>query len=247
MKSNGLLCALLVLGGLATPPAALADPNDYVRELEIGQGETEVDIFLGSASGAPAGVPAANALGIGLGRGLTSWWKTEVAARFATPKSAQVDSLEWESTFRFAEEGEWPVDIGAILEVERPRDSLRGWGTVLGPAFQVDRGRMQFNANLFLLRTAGGLDAMPTHWGYQLQAKFRARELFEYGLQAFGNAAANDSFGHRLDATHRLGPALFGRIRLAPGRNLKYNAAFLVGNAQGAPDRTLRGQVEFEF
>jgi hypothetical protein len=225
---------------------ARADPNDYVRELEIQEGEHEIETFLGAAARSPSGTPAANAGGIGFGVGLTSWWKSELAARFATASSHPFDAIEWDNVVRFADEGEWPVDIGALLEIERPRDSSLAWTAALGPAFQFETGRWQFNSSFVLARASGGQGAIPTHLRYQLQAKYREHERFEYGLQAFGTSASTDSSGNRIDATHRLGPAVFGRVKLS-ATTLKYNFGVLVGAARGAPDRTVRAQFEFEF
>ena len=46
---------------------------------------------------------------------------------------------------------------------------------------------------------------------------------------------------------HRAGPALFGKIALGNRQAIKYNAAWLFGTSQAAPDNTFRMQVEYEY
>jgi hypothetical protein len=44
-----------------------------------------------------------------------------------------------------------------------------------------------------------------------------------------------------------MGPAVFGKLMLGEHDAIKYNAAWLVGMTDAAPDSTLRMQIEYEF
>jgi hypothetical protein len=40
---------------------------------------------------------------------------------------------------------------------------------------------------------------------------------------------------------------VFGKFKVGERETLRYNAAWLVGANKGAPDNTLRMQIEYEF
>ena len=50
--------------------------------------------------------------------------RPEVQARATR---APTDALEWENKFQPTETGKYPVDVGFIVEIERPRDHDEGW------------------------------------------------------------------------------------------------------------------------
>jgi len=47
--------------------------------------------------------------------------------------------------------------------------------------------------------------------------------------------------------SHRMGPAVFGKIPLGNRQAIRYNAAWLLGASTNAPSQTFRMQVEYEF
>jgi hypothetical protein len=241
----------LFSGLLAFCVRAHADPNDYVIDLDFEAGEREFDAKLGAASAAPNGAPAAQAAALAWGRGMTPAWFTEFYAQFANStggsRGGGFDALSWENVVRFSDPGEWPVDLGAMVEVERPRVAAQGWKITSGPLLQTDIDLLQLNANFLFTRVVDGPPYGPVQFGYQVQVKYRAAELLEYGIQAFGDMGAWNRWGDSGVQSHRAGPAIFGRYRLAPGRAVKYNAALLFGASHGAPDQTVRAQLEYEF
>ncbi len=241
----------LALLGLTRP--ALADPNDYVLTLDITAGEREFDAKLGAASSAPDGAPAREAAALAWGVGITNAWFTEAYLQFANSgvgpsgMTGGVDGVSLENVVRFDEPGEWPVDLGATLEIERPRAAAQGWKFTLGPMLQADWYALQINANLLLSRVVGAQDFSPTQLRYQFQARYRSHPLLDVGVQALGDMGPWNHWGAQVGQSHRLGPALFGRYRLGPGRAISYNAALLLGTSRGAPDTTLRAQVDIEY
>jgi len=233
----------LLLGGVAR-----ADPNEYIRDLDISRGETELDVFSGSASRSRDGGPAGNAIGVGLGTGVVPFWKTELAARFSSGLGGALDEIEWENVVRLTGAEGGPLRTGILVEFERPRDSGSAWSYSVGPAIQVERPGLRWNVNALLARTQGGPTATPVHASYQIQLQFEPLARLRYGLQAMGSASYTDRQGGEVAASHRAGPALWGRLRLPGGdEELSWNAGLLLGVSRGAPDRTFRLQVEFEF
>ncbi|MGE5616381.1 MAG: hypothetical protein ACM3X5_05650, partial [Bacillota bacterium] len=119
----------------------------------------------------------------------------------------------------------------------------------IGPLFQWETGRVQWNANVLLERAIHAHNDEPhaTQMGYQLQVKYRARPEFEYGIQALGDLGPWNHWASSEEQQHVLGPAIFGRVRVADRRFVRYNAGWLFGLNRGAPDNTFRMQVEYEF
>jgi hypothetical protein len=241
----------VAVGALLASRPALADPNDYVLDLDFVRGEHEFDAKAGAASATSTGKPATEAAALAWGTGVSDSWLTEIYGQFANAAPASrgggLDALSWENIVRFAEPGEWPVDLGGVFEVERARVASQGWQVTLGPMAQVDLDRLQINLNVLFRRAFASVPGEPTQIGYQFQVKYRAMPQLEYGMQGLGDIGTWNRWSNPAGQDHRMGPALFGRIRLGHGRIFKYNGAVLFGTSRGAADRTVRAQVDYEY
>jgi hypothetical protein len=49
------------------------------------------------------------------------------------------------------------------------------------------------------------------------------------------------------EQNHRVGPALFGKVKLEGREAIRYNVAVLFAASHAAPHHTLRLQAEYEF
>ena len=240
--------AALVLTFLSLPHTAIAGPSDYVITPIVEEGEREVDFKSGTAEFRDG--TRENKHSIGLGWGATSWWLTEVYAIWHKKpgEPSGFDAWEWENKFQLTETGKYPVDIGLLVEIERPKDRSEGYEYRWGPLIQADLApEIQANLNLLFekrIRTAGGA---PAELGYQWQVTYRWRPAFEFGVQGFGDVGPWSHWEPRLEQPHVAGPALFGRIKLGAREAIKYNAAVLFGLTDGAPRNTFRLQAEYEF
>jgi hypothetical protein len=226
---------------------AIAEPADYVYEPAVSYGEREIDFKAGRAAG--NGVAPASAASLGFGYGATPWWFSEFYVKYKRDNGGPTafDAYEWENKFQLTETGKYPVDLGFVIELERPQDRSEGYEVRFGPLLQTDFERVQANANLLFQRDYRSAVPNDLVMGYQGQLKYRYRPEFEFGVQAFGDMGKWDRWAPRQDQSHRLGPAVFGRIKLGGRQALRYNAAYLFGVTAGAPDRTLRMQIEYEF
>ena len=237
--------ALVLL--LALPAVATAGPADYVYTPTVEYGERELDFKIGNQSG--GGQERLTAASLGLGFGVTERWFTEVYAKFERPggESTRYDAFEWENRFMLTEQNRYPVDVGFVIEIERPHDRAEGTEFRLGPLFQTDVDRWRFNFNVLLERSVHAAEPTSTEVGYQAQARYYSTGNTDFGVQAFGEMGAVNHWDSTRDQTHRIGPAVFGKVLLG-GRNvIVYNAAILFGLTSGAADRTIRAQVEYEF
>ncbi len=86
-----------------------------------------------------------------------------------------------------------------------------------------------------------------TTLGYQWQVLYRHSHRLYYGLQGMGELGQWDDWARRDDQEHKIGPALFGRLKTAGGQRLNYNAGLLFGVTDGTPDYTLRFKLEYEL
>jgi len=82
---------------------------------------------------------------------------------------------------------------------------------------------------------------------YQMQLKYRQSSAFEWGAQALGSVGTWDNWDNSSNQIHQFGPAIFGKVRLAPKQAITWNAALLRGITNTSPFATLRLQTEYEF
>lgn len=226
---------------------ARAEPNDYVRMPVVVYGEKEIDFKTGVHKLRDGSSESANALGYG-------WtpaerWATEVYVKYARPAGERqgFDAWEWENRFQLTESGRYPVDVGLLLEIERPKDRAEGYELTWGPMLQKEWDRLQLNFNLFLQKHLRATQAYDTDLLYQLQWKYRDSAALEWGMQALGRLGPWDHWRAASVQEGQAGPALFGKIKTSPYSAVKWNAAWLAGFTQASPRSTLRLQAEYEF
>lgn len=238
---------LLVAGALLSPLLAQAAPADYVYTPTVTYGEREIDFKMGSSEKADTARDAAAS--IGFGYGATQWWFTEVYLKYKRELNTDTrfDAVEWENKFQLTETGKYPVDVGFLVEIERPTNHDEGWEVKWGPLLQTEFGKVQLNANFLFQRSYDAAEASTMQFLYQWQVKYRWKPALEFGLQGFGETGDYERWEPAEQQSHRAGPAVFGKFPLGGGHAIKYNAAWLLGASKAAPDNTLRMQVEYEF
>lgn len=240
---------LLAAAALATPLFAFAGPSDYVYEPAVSYGEREIDLKYGTWRFNDAG-ERETAASLGLGLGVTQWWFTEAYLKYHKEPGdrTRYDAFEWENKFQLTEHNQYPVDFGLITEIEIPRERhTEGYELKVGPLVQGDIGELRWNANLLFERVVRGDEPHSTEMGYQLQAKYHLRQELEVGVQAFGEMGKWNHWEPRDAQNHRIGPAIFGKVKLGERDAIRYNAAWLFGASKAAPDNTFRLQAEYEF
>jgi hypothetical protein len=233
---------------MSLPHAVLAGPADYVFTPAVEYGEREVDFKFGAAKNRDGTIE--NATSLGLGFGVTERWFTEFYAKWHKEpgETSGFDAWEWENKFQLTETGRYPVDIGLIVEIERPKDRREGYELRWGPLFQTDiTDKVQANFNVLFEKHYRAEEAGPAELGYQWQLKYRWKPEFEYGLQGFGDVGPWDHWEPKSEQPHIAGPAIFGKFRVGQKQVVKYNAAVLFGLTEGAPRHTFRMQAEYEF
>jgi hypothetical protein len=243
MKSNAVVVAAL---GWLCLQSAHAGPADYVYTPTVEKGEREIEFKAGTQDSDPR----KSAAMLGVGYGANDWWFTEVYVKVAKEGGDRVryDAFEWENKFQLTATGRYPVDVGLITEIEVPRErEEEGIELKLGPLFQTEFGKLQLNANVLFEDHVDAEESSQTEMGYQWQAKYRWKPVLEYGLQGFGEMGPWDDWAPSDEQSHKAGPAVFGKLAAGSQQAIKYNAAWLFGVSDGAPDNTFRMQIEYEF
>lgn len=239
--------AALALSILALLRPAAAGPSDYVATPIVEEGEREIDFKAGTRKLRDGSRESAWSLGVGYG--VNSWWFTELYAKWHHEPGARsgFDAWEWENKFQLTETGKYPVDLGLLLEIERPKDRNEGYEYVWGPLLQTEFGLWQANLNLLIEKHIRTAQPSKAELGYQWQAKYRWTPALEAGVQGFGSVGTWNDWAPMREQVHVAGPALFGRIKAGERQTVKYNAGLLFGMGHGAPRHTLRLQAEYEF
>jgi len=232
----------------ALPLVCSAGPSDYVYVPSVSYGEREIDFKYGAWTQKP-GNDGLSAASIGYGYGVSQRWFTEIYSKYQRPQGepSRFDAWEWENKFQLTEAGEYPVDLGLIVELERPQDRSEGYEFRFGPLFQTEFGKVQLNGNVLFQRNYRADAAAAMQLGYQWQAKYRWQPKLELGFQGFGELGQWNHWDPAGERSHRAGPAMFGKLALGDHQAIRYNAAWLVGASANAPSHNLRLQIEYEF
>lgn len=242
---------LLAAAALALPALAHAGADEYVNTPAVEYGEREIDTKYGTRYFDDAH-ERESAGSFGFGYGATQWWFTEAYLKYHKEPGdrTRFDAFEWENKFQLTEPNKYPIDVGALVELEIPRDRDEGYELKLGPLLQWDTGPLRWNTNVFLERSfrTRGEEAAVTELQYQAQVTYHIRDTsFDVGAQAFGDLGKWNDWAPKDEQSHRIGPAVFGKVKLEGRQAIVWNAAWLFGASKAAADNAFRLQVEYEF
>jgi len=245
------LLPLLAAAVLAAPIAARAiEPNDYVHVPLVEYGEREIDFKYGTVK--PKDDGGREAMGsVGFGYGVTQWWFAEAYLKYdkGPGDRTRYDAVELESIFQLTQPNQYWADVGLLVEFEAPRARAEGYEWEFGPLFQKDIGKLRVNANLLFEKIVSARDdsSHPTEMGYQLQARYPIARDTDIGIQALGELGQWNDWSPQREQDHRVGPAIFQKVRLGGRQVINWNAAWLHGVSSAAPKDQLRVQAELEF
>lgn len=236
----------LLLSTILYSASVHADPADYIHLPKVDFGEFELGLKTGSIK--PTGARRESALAIGIGYGFTRNWMAEIYALVQRDEGVtRLYSFEWENTFQLTPTGRYPVDVGFLTELERPRNRAEGYELTFGPLFQTMLGRVQINTNILFERQYRTQQGGPMELGYQLQVKYNGHEDLQFGLQGFGDVGRWNKWAPKREQSHRLGPAILGRFSIGDDRMIYYDAALLIETVGSEFSRTFRMELEYEF
>jgi hypothetical protein len=226
---------------------AVAGPADYVYVPAVTYGEHEIDFKAGTVKTSPSERDSAASLGYGYG--LTDYWFSELYVKYnrGGGSGTRFDAFEWENKFQLTQPGQYPVDVGFVVELERPQNRDEGYEVKFGPLFQTEFGKTQLNLNILLERNYRAAESNSMRLGYQWQVKRSWIPQLDFGAQGFGEVGDVRHFAPRVEQSHIAGPAIFGKFPFGNRRSIRYNAAYLVDLGNDTHSKTFRTQIEYEF
>jgi hypothetical protein len=225
---------------------ALADPDSSIFTTYSDDAERQVDFRIGATR--QPGQPTQSASTMGFGYGITDDWFSELYVGWTRSGSdnTDFDSAALQNTFRLTS-GQYPIDIGLYTEIEYEADRTQGYQVTFGPLFQGDIGLTRWNFNLLFSRDYLADFSNPMQLGYQWQVRRHWNLPVDFGLQGFGDVGQWNHWAPHDQQSHRLGPAIFGKIHLGEERELKYNVGLLFDVFDGQTATTLRAQAIYAF
>ena len=226
----------------------LSGPADYIYSPIVEEGEREIDTKFGTQTPKNGEDNRQSAASVGFGYGVNSWWFTEIYGKAAWDGNvAKFDAVEWENKFQLTETGKYPVDVGFLLEIERPQNRNEGYELKYGFLLQSEWRKWQANLNLLAQGHYNGTENQGTFLGYQGQVKYRLHPQFELGAQIYSWLGQVNSWDPNMQQQTSVGPAIFGKTKVGPKQAIVYNLAYLWGTTTASPKNTVRLQLEYEF
>jgi len=187
-----------------------------------------------------------------IGYGITDFWFLEAGGEFEKEPGEKLnfEAIEFENVFQITQQGQYWADFGAYFAFERADDDGKPNEIKFGPIVSKSFGRVQATLNPFFAKEVGGNAEKRLEFAYGAQVKYRLMEMFEPGIEAFGEPGEISRFDRLSDQTHRLGPVAFGEFKLGEGGRygtIAYELGVLFGLTHGSPDQTLKWMIEYEY
>lgn len=158
-----------------------------------------------------------------------------INARKTETEHLKVSGFEFEGIYQLTEPGEYGFDWGVLAEFERDTDrNISAFGARLLAEKEIGETSLALNA-IAEYEYGSGIDN-ELEFGAAAQWRWRYAEAFEPALEYYVG-----------DGTHGLGPVLIGSQRLGTAKKLKWEFGVIFGASNDTPERTWRGQLEFEF
>jgi hypothetical protein len=173
---------------------------------------------------------------LALGYGPTSYWWTELYAEYEhTPGSGGGwSAFEWENRFQFTEPGQYWVDVGALVELERTRPGA-GKEARVGLLLEKDIDETTLTVNWLLSRAFAEEESSRWEQVYRVQWAWRLRPEIQPLVQW-------QSDEHSAYA----GPGISGKLKIA-AQHVSYHLTWLRRISGDIPKNAVRAQLEYEF
>lgn len=234
---------LLLAASWAAPSSSFATNKVYSPIIE--QGEFELETRGGLDIDDEAEKDGAVKQKFAAGYGVTDFWFTEVYGEIEIESRSEDDreyeftAVEWENRFQILPQGQYWLDAGLYFAYE--------WAVEDGHADKIEgkvliekeTGPLVHDLNYILEKEVGDDAEEELEWGLAWATRWRLHPAFEPGVELhmdFGEFEAKHSFD---EGKHFLGPVIAGAV--GP---MSYNAGYLFGLSDAAPDGRLKWIVE---
>jgi len=251
----------VAIAALATAVAPVAEAQifEVIHPDVVPQG-FELEILNGVALDDVEDGEERSAHEFAIGYGVTSFWKTTLAAEIANPEneSAEFEAFEWENVLLLpfgeghghgghdhGEHGVFALEaVGVFVALEVPNTGGINAGAVeVGPIAEVAIGPVETIANVFF--EVPFEDGEGTGLAYALQASTPVIDALSLGVEVHGGV--ENAFKSESEDEHFIGPAAYYEFDLGRGRALEPRLAILFGITEDAPDAILSLNFELFF
>ncbi len=172
-----------------------------------------------------------------IGRAITPHWLTEWVAEFEREEgNTRASAIELENIFQLSEPGEYSVDFGLLLEVEKALISGEPNEIVAGLLLEKDWGNLTATANINVEKQFGDNHEAEIEKIVNARLLWRYQPTLQPALETF-----------LAEEEKQAGPMIYGVLELAHHHKLKYDAGILLGLNNDSPDRVWRINFEYEF
>lgn len=171
---------------------------------------------------------------LGMGQSLSDRLFVE-AYVLASNNKRSIEAYELEAKWQLTEQGEYAVDWGVIVELEKDRKD-NNWELTTGLLMEKEWGHWTGTANIKAIYEWGDTVNSDLDSTIALQTRYRYSRYFEPALEFYGG-----------QNTRGLGPVVMGDIKFSAGKKLHWEVGSIWGLDSATPDNTGRFLMEFEF
>ncbi|MEI6730849.1 MAG: hypothetical protein WCL30_06270 [Pseudomonadota bacterium] len=219
---------------------------DKIYSPTVDKGEIELEYFATRDFDSDRSKDNAQVHETSIGYGVNDYWKTEFYANFAKQpdQSLKTDSFEWENIFAFSQPGQYWLDSGMSIAYVHNATARSADAVEAKLLLQKQIGQWINIANIGLEEEIGRFATGRPERSFAWETRYNLNKYFNPGFEFhsdFGRSG-DDSNGFS-EQVHFIGPAAYGRIL----DNLKYEAAYLVGVSNAAPQSEAKLLLEYEF
>lgn len=225
--------ALLAALTLAPGAGVAATPGVYHPYVNLHEREVEYSLVQRGIGDSVLTLQRAS-----FGYAWTDRFATEfyLLSEFPSHGDSRARAFEFEARYELTEQGEYSSDWGLLFEAEFGDDSERH-EVAAGVLWEKELGHRWVAAANALVEYEFGRDVENEfETALRTQLRHLHRASFEPALELYLD-----------DQDYAAGPAMLGAVKLGAGRQLRWELGLLFGIDGDTPDRSLRGNLEFEF
>lgn len=183
-----------------------------------------------------------------IGYGVTDWWFTSVFVEYEREPGEELhhSATAWENIFQLTEPGKYWADVGFYVEYEDPVDNNSPEKLELKLLLEKSINRWVHTFNFEASREVGGGASNDVNFGYAWRTKYKLKEIFEPGFELYGDLGTNHDFGFTGGQSQQIGPVFTGAVGISNKTKFVYEAGYLFGLNDSAPDNTFKWLLEIE-
>jgi len=241
-----VILAITVTGTLFTEDA---HASHKIYSPYVEKGEVEFEVRSHVTGDADASLDNEQKHKIEIGYGVTDHWSTAIVGEFkrsATGSETRHEATAWENIIQLSEQGEYWVDYGLYLEVEKAAsdtdaDKLEGKLLLEKPV-----GKLTHTANIILGREIGSNRSDGTEFELAWRTRYRYMPELEPGIEIYWEPGELGDFASSNQQVLNLGPVLGGTYKLSNTGKLAYEIGYLRGVTSATPRDTWKLVLEYE-